>query len=121
MQRLDERQPPASRRSKEIELDLVIPALNEEQCIGSTIAAVMGAARDSELNLRILVVDNGSVDATAEVASGHRRSDVPVEVISCRTRGKGAAVRAGIRRSKARYVGYFDADQSTPASTIQSG
>jgi dolichyl-phosphate beta-glucosyltransferase len=121
MQRLNERQPQANHRPTEVELDLVIPALNEEQRIGPTIAAVIEAARHSDLNLRILVVDNGSVDATAEIASGHLSSDVPVEVISCRTRGKGAAIRAGIGRSTARYVGYCDADQSTPPSTINSG
>ncbi|MGA3148099.1 MAG: glycosyltransferase [Acidimicrobiales bacterium] len=105
----------------EIELDLVIPALNEERRIGATIAAVIQKALESDLRLRILVVDNGCVDATAEVASGHLNSHVPVEVISCRTRGKGAAVRAGIYRSTAMYVGYCDADQSTPPSAIQMG
>lgn len=121
MQLLNERQDETGDRATDIELDLVIPALNEEQRIGPTIAAVTDLARDAELNIRILVVDNGSVDATAEVASRHPNSIVPVEVISCRTRGKGAAVRAGIQRSTARYVGYCDADQSTPPSAIKSG
>jgi dolichyl-phosphate beta-glucosyltransferase len=121
MRQLMERQQRSSRWTPEAELDLVIPALNEEQRIGATIAAVIQTAHDCQLNLRILVVDNGSVDATAEVASRHFSSSVPVEVISCRTQGKGAAVRAGIDQSSARYVGYCDADQSTPPSAIKSG
>lgn len=104
-----------------IELDLVIPALNEEQRIGTTIAALSQQAADSELPLRILVVDNGSVDATAETALRSVHPSVPVEVISCRTRGKGAAVRAGILRASAPYVGYCDADLSTPASAVDMG
>jgi dolichyl-phosphate beta-glucosyltransferase len=121
MHQLIERQKHADHRDTGIELDLVIPALNEERRIGATIAAVIQKAHESELRLRIVVVDNGCVDATAEVASSELYSDVPVEVISCRTRGKGAAVRAGISRSTAPYVGYCDADLSTPPAAIRLG
>lgn len=121
MRHLTERQKYASCWETGIELDLVIPALNEERRIGPTIAAITQKALESELSLRILVVDNGCVDATADVASRHLNSGVPVEVISCRTRGKGAAVRAGIFRSTAPYVGYYDADLSTPPGAIKSG
>ena len=121
MHSLIERQEYADYRPSKIELDLVIPALNEERRIGATIEAVTEKAVDSELSLRILVVDNGCVDATAEVASRHPNPQVPVEVISCGTRGKGAAVRAGIAQSSASYVGYYDADQSTPPAAIKSG
>ncbi|MGD0391440.1 MAG: glycosyltransferase [Acidimicrobiales bacterium] len=121
MHHLSQRQTYAGYRETGYELDLVIPALNEERRIGTTIDAVIQKALESELSLRILVVDNGCVDATAEVASRQLSSDVPVEVISCRTRGKGAAVRAGISRATAPYVGYYDADQSTPPSAIKAG
>ncbi len=50
-----------------------------------------------------------------------RHAHVPVEIISCRTRGKGAAVRTGIQRSSAPFVGYCDADLSTPPSALRMG
>lgn len=103
------------------ELDLVIPAYNEERRIGATLAAISQEAADSRLSLNLLVVDNGCVDATAEVVALASEAAVQVEIISCRTRGKGAAVRAGIQHSTARYVGYCDADLSTPPSAIRSG
>jgi hypothetical protein len=103
------------------ELDLVIPALNEEARIGETLAALTQHAVDTGLSVRILVVDNGSVDATADVAAMAGHPDVAVELLSCRTRGKGAAVRAGVLRADAPYVGYCDADLSTPASALGSG
>jgi dolichyl-phosphate beta-glucosyltransferase len=103
------------------ELDLVIPVFNEEGRIGATLAAITDWATGQGESLRILVVDNGCVDATAEVVAGVRQPGVPVEIISCRTRGKGAAVRAGIAWSTAPYVGYIDADLSTPPSAITSG
>ena len=118
--RLESRQPEQSQFDG-VELDLVIPAFNEEQRIGPTIAAIHEKAVDAGLSLRILVVDNGCVDGTAEVVATLRSSDIPVEIISCRTRGKGAAVRAGIQQSTAPFVGYCDADQSTPPSSVLSG
>lgn len=104
-----------------IELDLVIPALNEDERIGTTLTAISEEALDSNLALRILVVDNGCVDATAEVVAMARSSSIPVETISCRVRGKGAAVRTGIEQSTAPFVGFCDADLSTPASAVVAG
>jgi dolichyl-phosphate beta-glucosyltransferase len=121
MQQLVERRKSNSMRRTGIELDLVIPALNEERRIAATIEAIGRKVEESGLAVRILVVDNGSVDATPEVASGMLDSNVPIEVISCRTRGKGAAVRAGVLRSTAPFVGYCDADLSTPPSAVTSG
>ncbi len=109
------------RRTPGAELDLVIPALNEERRIGATLSAISQEAEEQHLSVNLLVVDNGCVDATAEVVETARAADMPVEIISCRTRGKGAAVRAGVQSSSAPFVGYCDADLSTPPSAIQSG
>ncbi len=108
-------------REGQAELDLVIPAFNEERRIGATLAAISQEATEHDLSLNLLVVDNGCVDATAEVVAAARQSNVPVEIISCSTRGKGAAVRAGIQASTAPFVGYCDADLSTPPSAVRSG
>ena len=121
VRQLDERREHLPERSAPV-LDLVVPALNEEGRIGATVSTIL---RDVDraawpMAVRLLVVDNGSVDATAEVvdlASGDGR----VEVISCQTRGKGAAVRAGVMWSTAAYVGYCDADLSTPPASIGQG
>jgi glycosyltransferase involved in cell wall biosynthesis len=104
-----------------VDLDLVIPALNEEQRIGKTVEAICRHATTSDWSIRLIVVDNGSVDSTAEVIDRARSSGVPVSVIGCRTRGKGAAVRCGVLQSSASYVGYVDADLSTPPVAIGEG
>ncbi len=103
------------------QLDLVIPALNEELRIGATVAAICQVIAGQPWAIRIVVVDNGSSDATTEVVDLASRADVPLQVISCRTRGKGAAVRTGILHSHAPFVGYYDADLSTPPSAIVPG
>ncbi len=98
-------------------LDLVIPVLNEELRIGRTLAALAAHLRAGERPVRLIVVDNGSVDGTVSIVE-RECEGLDVEVISCRYRGKGAAVRTGILHSTAPHVGYCDADLSTPLSTL---
>ena len=99
-------------------LDLVIPALNEEHRIGPTLDTICGTAAARQWSLRVIVVDNGCVDATLDAVASARSHDIPIEVIGCKTRGKGAAVRAGVEHAVAPYVGYCDADLSTPPDVI---
>ncbi len=104
-----------------VELDIVIPVLNEETRIGKTISEICRHLEDAAFTRRLLIVDNGSVDATAEVIDATALRGTRVEVISCGLRGKGAAVRAGVLASSATQVGYCDADLSTPPMAITAG
>jgi hypothetical protein len=61
--------------------------------------------KDPDTDWEILVVDNGSIDDSAQIARKAGAS-----VISTVPRGYGSAVHAGILASKARYVVYADAD-----------
>ena len=50
-------------------------------------------------DVKVVVVDNGCVDATSEaVDAATEGTDLPAEVLGCRRRGKGAAVRYGVDR-----------------------
>lgn len=121
MQELVERRLHAGKIIQSPELDLVIPALNVEAEIGNTLTAITTFAADNDVKLRILVVDNGCVDWTAEIVGHAHNRKIPVEILSCQQRGKGAAVRAGVRRAEAPYVGYCDADLSTPPASMLPG
>lgn len=100
------------------ELDVVIPTLNEESRIGAVLSALVDFLAEQPWSSRVVVVDNGCTDRTLEVADAITSPLVPVRVIGCRQRGKGAAVRRGVQDASARYVGFCDADQSTPIQTI---
>lgn len=103
-----------------IELEVVIPAYNEEDRLATTIARTAELLAARPWSSRIVVVDNGSVDATPSMAQA-RAADlegVPVEVIGCAQSGKGAAVRRGVLTSRAEYVGYMDADLATPIEAL---
>jgi len=83
-------------------ISVIIPALNEEAAIGRVIAAIPDFVGD------IVVVDNGSTDATARVAR-----DAGARVVTEPRRGYGAACLAGIGATRnADVVVFMDGDYS---------
>jgi len=104
-----------------VDLELVIPAYDEEHRLPATLAAAVEhltqLARATTLSCAIVVVDNGSVDRTSDLAAA-AQGGVPVYLLGCRQRGKGSAVRRGFATSKARWVGFMDADLATPMDTL---
>lgn len=102
-------------------LHIVIPAYNEELRLPRTLRALRRyvAARRSVLGeVEVIVVDNGSTDRTAEVAHAAATPALPVRVVHCGRRGKGAAVRAGLLASDAELVAFMDADGATDLAAI---
>ena len=89
-------------------ISVVIPALNEEE----PIAAVVRACLTTGLPREVIVVDNGSTDRTAELAS-----EAGARVISEPTPGYGRACAAGVRalsppQSRDDIVVFLDGDGS---------
>lgn len=80
---------------------VVIPALNEE----TTVADVVGAAREGRLVDEVIVVDNASSDGTARAAAGQG-----ARVVTEPTRGKGEAMRTGVAATDAEVIVFLDAD-----------
>ena len=101
-----------------MDLSIVIPAFNEAQRLGPTLRRVVDYLRRNGADYEVLVVDDGSTDATAEVAGEFAREGVRVlrqEV----NRGKGAVLKAGVLASRGREVLLTDADLSTPIEEIE--
>ncbi|WP_079110000.1 glycosyltransferase [Streptomyces roseifaciens] len=100
------------------DLELVIPAYNEEQRLAPTVLALADHLRGMPLTAALRVVDNGSSDRTAECVDRLAASGIPITVTGCSRRGKGAAVSRGMVSTSARWVGFCDADLATPATAI---
>src|SRR4029079_7077 len=69
--------------------------------------------------VRVLVVDDGSTDATrALVRARPELVDGELELLTVPHGGKGAAVRAGMLRADGDYVVFADADMATPPDEL---
>jgi len=96
-------------------LSIVIPAYNEEhgiEEIASRVLSVEPALKKAGVaQLELLVVDDGSKDRTAEVAS-----KIPgVNLISHpKNKGYGAALKTGFSKAKGELIGFLDADGTYP-------
>lgn len=96
---------------------LVIPAFNEAHRVGDTLTQVIGYLRHASAASELIVVDDGSTDGTADVvrAAFATASDIETRLIQhSPNRGKGAAVRDGLRAASRRVALFSDADLSTP-------
>lgn len=102
-----------------LDLEIVIPALDEEHRIQRTLQAIVGYLQHQPYRSAVVVVDNGCLDGTVDVVTEIRKaSPTAISLINCSRRGKGAAVRQGILTSRARYVGFCDADLATPIEVL---
>lgn len=98
-------------------LSLVIPAYNEADRIGATLAEANRYFARQDYDAEIIVVDDGSADDTAGIVCGYQQeSRTPIHLESLpENRGKGYAVKTGMLKCAAgRFRFFSDADGSTP-------
>jgi glycosyltransferase involved in cell wall biosynthesis len=94
--------PPANDTSALV--SIVVPVRNGEDCIDSCLTSVLAARYPSDRR-EILVVDNGSVDRTAEIVSRH-----PITYLFEPEVGPSPARNRGIEASSGEIVAFLDAD-----------
>jgi dolichyl-phosphate beta-glucosyltransferase len=99
-------------------LEIVIPARNEEGRLPGGLLQLCAKLARMPFPTAVIVVDNNSTDSTAEIIRNRPRGPVPVRLIQCATPGKGAAVRAGLLRTSAPFVGFCDADMATDLDAV---
>jgi hyaluronan synthase len=89
---------------------VVIPAFNEEACIGQTIDSCYAADYPAD-KLEVVCVDDGSSDGTwAEMLRAKERHPSLVCVQFTKNRGKRAGMAEGIRRSSGEVCVFIDSD-----------
>jgi glycosyltransferase involved in cell wall biosynthesis len=92
---------------KNYRITIVIPCLNEEEGVGRVLKDMPSFVDE------VIVVDNGSTDQTAVVAS-----KLGAQVISELNRGYGRAYKAGFARATGDIIVTLDGDHSYPADAI---
>lgn len=98
-------------------VSIVIPAYNEEQRIRPTLHSIEAFLSSRSRDAEIIVVDDGSRDATVEVVAASGCSNLRVIQVD-QNRGKGNAVRLGMLAASGDHRIFMDADRSTPISEL---
>ena len=86
----------------QITLSIIIPAYNEEKTIVKVIHQVWETPLQENVSREIIIVDDGSKDATVKVVKEFldQNSEKNIRLIECgKNRGKGAAIREGIKQA----------------------
>ncbi|MFN0073504.1 MAG: dolichyl-phosphate beta-glucosyltransferase [Chloroflexota bacterium] len=96
--------------AERIDLSVVIPAYNEQGRLPATLAEISQHLAATSSSYEIIVVDDGSTDATGEVTASQAQSDPHVQLLMTRHAGKGAAVRSGALAARGTRVLFCDAD-----------
>lgn len=95
---------------------VVIPVFNEEKNIGFVIRGVHHVLKRMGFPYEVIVVDDGSVDRTAEVA---KNCDVKL-INNDMNLGKGVALRAGFVKARGQFIVTMDGDGSHRPEDIPS-
>jgi len=95
-------------------ISFIVPAYNEEVMIGATLRALLASARALDTPFEVIVVNDVSTDATAQIARSIGASVVEVNLHQI------SAVRnAGARAAKGDLLVFVDADTLVPEETLR--
>jgi glycosyltransferase involved in cell wall biosynthesis len=95
-------------------LSIVVPAYNEQQRLPATLQAMLMFVAAHQIQAEILVVDDGSTDATVTTVEPLQAYHPLLRIIRNDHRGKGYAVRTGVLAARGTYVLLCDADLAVP-------
>jgi hypothetical protein len=94
-------------------VSIVMPCLNEEETVGTCVEKAMSWLARTGTSGEVLVVDNGSTDRSAEIASA-----AGARVIQERRRGYGQAYLRGFSEARGDYIVMGDADDTYDFSNL---
>lgn len=96
-------------------VSVIIPAYNAERYLKEAVSSVLNQTYQ---NIEVILVNDGSVDKTEEIAQTFKKLDDRVRYISVKNGGVAAARNLGINQSKGEYVAFLDADDALMPENI---
>ncbi|MDQ6709196.1 MAG: glycosyltransferase family 2 protein [Candidatus Dormibacteraeota bacterium] len=102
------------------DVSIIIPAFDEARRLPASLDRIERFTTAQRLRVEVIVVDDGSRDATAEVVREHAARWPQLQLVRAdHNGGKGAAVRLGMAAAKGRYRVFSDADLSVPIDDLE--
>jgi len=100
-----------SAAAEEPVVTVVVPCYDEETTLEPTLEELVDVLEKARFSWQVIVVDDGSRDRSAEVATRYSEADERVLLVKHRhNMGSGQAIWTGIQHAEGRYVIYVPAD-----------
>ena len=92
-------------------ISVVVPFYNNEDLLGDCLASI---AAQTFTDLEVIMVDDGSTDASAAVAAAQAAADPRFTLVQVPHGGPGYTRNRGIERATGTYLAFVDADDALP-------
>lgn len=90
-----------------MKVSIIIPCYNVEKYLGECLDSVL--AQD-ERNFEVIIIDDGSVDDTLEIAKAYEKQDARIAVMHQENRGVSAARNMGLSAARGEWITFVDGD-----------
>src|ERR1043166_7534525 len=97
-------------------VDVVIPVRDGARCIGACLDSVRAQTRSVRA---VIVVDDGSTDATPAVLAQYRQQWPLLELVRTEQHGVSHARNVGVARCRAPFVAFLDSDDVWDAAKLE--
>ncbi len=100
-------------------VSIVIPAYQEAHRLPRTLERIVAWRKKWDFEVEVIIVVEPGTDTTREIASAVAARERNFRMLTYpERRGKGHAVRTGMREAKGEFIFYMDADLSVPISEV---
>jgi glycosyltransferase involved in cell wall biosynthesis len=89
------------------QISIIIPVYNAEKMLPKAVDSVLS---QTEKNLELILVDDGSIDKTLDLCYTYAKKDSRVKVIHQANAGVSSARNVGLAVATGEYIGFVDAD-----------
>lgn len=101
---------------KMVNVSVIIPVYNAEKFIGACLDSVIA---QTEKEIEILCVDDGSTDNSLEILRNYEKQDPRIRVFTGKNEGAPSARNKGFRASRGSFVVFFDGDDKMEPEMLE--
>lgn len=88
-------------------ISVIVPVYNAAWCLHKCIDCILG---QTYRNLEVILVDDGSTDASGEICDGYARRDERVTAVHQQNKGVAEARNTGLRKASGDFIAFIDND-----------
>ncbi len=98
-------------------ISVIVPIYNKEKYLRKCIDSIVN---QSYTNLEIILINDGSADASLKICEEYALKDSRIKLISTENRGAARARNTGIEVAKGEYISFIDADDYVENSYFET-